>query len=57
LPNILREWLALPQLVERHLTAAHKTRTAGQATTDWRVGRVLTAPPRTALRLLKRLTG
>lgn len=56
LPNILREWLGLPQLVERHLAAAHKTRTAGQATTDWRVGRVLTAPPRIALRLLKRLT-
>jgi glycosyltransferase involved in cell wall biosynthesis len=57
LPNILREWLALPQLVEQHLAAAHKTRTAGQATTNWQVGRVLTAPPRIALRLLKRLTG
>jgi glycosyltransferase involved in cell wall biosynthesis len=56
LPNILREWLALPQLVERHLGAAHKRRIAGQATTDWRLGRVLTAPPRIVRRLLKRLT-
>jgi glycosyltransferase involved in cell wall biosynthesis len=47
LPNVLREWLALPQHVERHLRSMHERRTTGQAATEWRIGRVLTAPLRT----------
>jgi glycosyltransferase involved in cell wall biosynthesis len=47
LPNVLREWLALPQHVERHLRLVHERRTTGQAATEWRIGRVLTAPLRT----------
>lgn len=44
LPNVLREWLALPQHVERHLRSMHERRTTGRAAIEWRIGRVLTAP-------------
>jgi glycosyltransferase involved in cell wall biosynthesis len=54
LPNVLRDWLALPQLVERHLRSMHERRTTGRAATEWRIGRLLTAIPRAAVQLLTR---
>jgi glycosyltransferase involved in cell wall biosynthesis len=47
LPNVLREWLALPQHSEQHLQTMHERHTTGRATIEWRIGRKLTTPFRT----------
>ncbi|MBF0673453.1 MAG: glycosyltransferase [Salinibacterium sp.] len=51
LPNITREWLELPLVVERYLADMHLIRSAAHASMTWRLGRLITVPLRFAARL------
>src|SRR5690606_4095554 len=51
LPNITREWLELPLVVERYLADMHLIRSAAHASMTWRLGLLITVPRRFAARL------
>lgn len=44
LPNLTREWIELPRVVESYLSRMHELRTTAHNTTTWRAGRFLLGP-------------